>query len=267
MFFVLPRLWLVMSILIAMEGCAISHRAQSLSGPSDIQRDAESIIAYLTPDEVNLSGLERSELAQEKSVIFKILEQADAFARLGIGYRTDKRRTPLTRADFHAPPADLSCTEFVWLVYSLAGLNLGNFHIETKEMAYDKGVYAPILVKLKPTTEIRPGDILVYEYPDAELMQEIEYEGRYHAGHAVIVVSAERKIVVGSHGAESTPSGAPLGVGYRRLLHEWNAWTAGRTLKAVYRLSQDQEIGSDETSPRFFTRPLSAHAVQQRSQR
>jgi hypothetical protein len=95
----------------------------------------------------------------------------------------------------------------------------------------------------------------------------LERKGRYHAGHAVIVVSAERKIVVGSHGAESTPRGAPLGVGYRQLLHDWNAWTAGRTLKAVYRLRQGLEMDSKEGSPWSFTRPSSAHAAPQRSER
>lgn len=53
-----------------------------------------------------------------------------------------------------------------------------------------------------------------------------------------MVVSVNQKIVIGSHGDESTPLGAPTGVGYRRLLTDWNQWTAGRTLKAIYRLSE-----------------------------
>ena len=176
------------------------------------------------------------QLSGQKREVLSILEHADALARAGIGYRTDKRADPLTRADLESSPPDLSCTEFVWLVYSQAGIDLGNFHVETKELAYDRGVYAPRLIKLDPSSPIRPADILVYEYPDQTLMREEEDDGHYRAGHAVIVVSAKRRIVVGSHGAESTPKGAPTGVGYRRLLRGWTQWTAGRRLRAIYRL-------------------------------
>lgn len=198
-------------------------------------RDADALLAYVSPDEVDLAKLEKTELSRRNKQLLAVLERADALARTEIGYRTDKRSDPLTRADLTSPPPDLSCTEFVWLAYSQSGIDLGNFHIETKEMAYDQGVYAPELVKLPPSAAIRPADILVYEYPEEELIQEEEHDGRYRAGHAVIVVSAKRKIVVGSHGAESTPDGATTGVGYRQLLDGWAQWTAGRSLRAIYR--------------------------------
>jgi len=238
LFFVLPRLLQIILLLIIMDAFAEKLEAQSTGATSDVQREAESFVAYLSPDEVNLQSLLNNDFGNEEPQIIEFLKQADALARSGIGYRTDNRSDPLTRANIHPPPQNLSCTEFIWLVYSLSGLNLGNFHIETKEMAYDRGVYAPHLVKLEPSSEILPGDTLVYEYGDKELIREEEEKGRYRSGHAVMVVSAKKKIVVGSHGNESTPRGAPTGVGYRMLLHEWDQWTAGRRLRAIYRLSQ-----------------------------
>jgi len=192
----------------------------------------------MTPDEVHLSDLKETELKGENPYVIRFLENADKLARSVIGYRKDKRSAPLTRANLFDLHDELSCTEFIWVVYSLSGLDLGNFHIETKEMAYDKGVYAPYLAKLKPNVEIKPGDTLVYEYPDEELIREEEETGRYRSGHAVMVVSTKQKIVVGSHGSESTPANAPVGIGCRRLLGGWTSWTAGRTLKAVYRLKE-----------------------------
>ena len=237
--YITSRFALTVLGILVIYGCGADRGIHPQSATTDIQRDAAHVVAYMTPDEVNLTGLEYAELVEEKYQIKKILEQADALARLGIGYRTDKRDDPLTRADIGNPSDDLSCTEFIWLVYSSAGLDLGNFHIETKEMAYDKGVYAPYLVKLRPSNDIEPGDTLIYEYPDEELIKEEEKTGSYRSGHAVMVVSVNQKIIIGSHGDESTPIGAPTGVGYRRLLTDWNQWTAGRTLKAIYRLRED----------------------------
>jgi hypothetical protein len=211
------------------------HSSHAFSG---IQGDTDSLLQYMKPDAVDLSSLKETEFKGENPSVIRFLENADRLARSAIGYRKDKRSASLTRADLVDLPDDLSCTEFIWVVYSLSGLNLGNFHIETKELAYDKGVYAPYLSKLKPNVGIRPGDTLVYEYPDEELIKEEEETGRYRSGHAVMVVSTSQKIVVGSHGSESTPAGAPFGVGYRRLLGDWTIWTAGRNLKSIYRLKQ-----------------------------
>jgi hypothetical protein len=231
----MKHLFLVLCISATLSSCAASPEkslpAHAVSGSFD----AGGILEYLSPDAVNIQGLEQTELAQANSQILEILEQADTLARSRIGYRTDKRSDPLTRAGMHRLPDNLSCTEFIWLVYSLSGMDLSNFHIETKEMAYDKGVYSPFLVKLKPTEAVQPGDTLIYEYSDRELIREEEQTGHFRSGHAVMVVSAKRKIVVGSHGAESTPPGAPTGVGYRRLLKDWDKWTAERSLKAIYR--------------------------------
>ncbi len=62
-----------------------------------------------------------------------------------------------------------------------------------------------------------------------------EETGRHHSGHAVLVVSVQKKIVIGSHGFEFTPGGTSTGVGYRGILGSWQNWTAGRTLQAIYR--------------------------------
>lgn len=244
---------IALSILLTY-GCNAWRGSHRQPESTDLQRDAASLLAYMTPDEVNLAALEDAELAQERYQVKKILEEADALARSRIGYRTDKRDAPLTRAYIGHPPENLSCTEFIWLIYSSAGLDLGNFHIETKEMAYDKGVYEPYLVKLRPSTAVRPGDTLIYEYPDEELIREEEEAGRYRSGHAVMVVSSDQKIVIGSHGDESTPLGAPTGVGYRRLLTDWSQWTAGRTLKAIYRLREDYNMSIKDFPE--FARPM-----------
>jgi hypothetical protein len=233
-------LWVPFIIMGLISGCASSQGLRLSSEALEAQREAASVVAYMTPGEVNLADLVDTEIIQDNET-HKILEQADTLARSRIGYRMDKRDNPLTRAFIGSPPNSLSCTEFIWLVYSAAGLDLGNFHIETKELAYDRGVYSPYLVKLKPSEKICAGDTLVYEYPDPELIREEEQTGHYRAGHAVIVVSVNQKIVIGSHGDESTPTGAPTGVGYRRLLTDWGHWTAGRTLKAIYRLKKAQD--------------------------
>jgi hypothetical protein len=228
---------IIMELIIS---CASSPGLNLSSEALEAQGEAASVVEYMTPGEVNLTDLVDTELIQDNET-HKILEQADTLARSRIGYRTDKRDNPLTRAFIGSPPNSLSCTEFIWLVYSSAGLDLGNFHIETKELAYDRGAYSPYLTKLRPSEKICAGDTLVYEYPDQELIREEEQTGHYRAGHAVIVVSVNQKIVIGSHGDESTPPGAPTGVGYRRLLNDWGHWTAGRTLKAIYRLKKAQD--------------------------
>ncbi|MGB5694969.1 MAG: hypothetical protein WBM46_04900 [Polyangiales bacterium] len=95
-------------------------------------------MTYLAPDQVDLTHLEKTELSRARKQVRVVLEHADVLARAGIGYRKDSRADPLTRADLQSPPPDLSCTELVWLAYSQSGIDLGDFHVETKEMAYDK---------------------------------------------------------------------------------------------------------------------------------
>ena len=69
----------------------------------------------------------------------------------------------------------------------------------------------------------------------------------------LLVVSAERRIVVGSHGEASTPVGEPEGVGYRRLRGDFSRWTEGHTLRALYR----PKAGADGPIA-----PAGAHRVQ-----
>ena len=233
----LMRLMLCFTLFGVMSCNSSVHNSGPTKQERALQDAASLILSGLNPDEVNLEKLKMGELAHQPERIIDLLEIADRLSREKIGYRTDSRKHPLTRQEINDPPEALSCTEFVWLVYSRSGVDLGNFHIETKEMAYDKGVYAPWLVKLKPLEAIQPGDILVYEYPDETLIRQEEETGRYHSGHAVLVVSVQQKIVIGSHGFESTPRGAATGVGYRRMLGSWENWTAGRTLQAIYRFA------------------------------
>ena len=233
----LMRIMLCFTLFGVMSCNSSVHNSGSTEQECALQDAASLILSGLNPDEVNLEKLKMGELTHQPERIIDLLEIGDRLSREKIGYRTDSRTHPLTGQEINDPSEALSCTEFVWLVYSRSGVNLENFHIETKEMAYENGVYAPWLVKLKPLETIQPGDILVYEYPDETLIRQEEETGRYHSGHAVLVVSVQQKIVIGSHGFESTPRGALTGVGYRRILGSWQSWTAGRTLQAIYRFA------------------------------
>jgi len=79
------------------------------------------------------------------------------------------------------------------------------------------------------------GDFI--KYPDETLIRQEEETRHYRAGYAVLVVSVQRKIVIGSHGFESTSRGATTCVEYRRILGSWRNWTAGGTLQAIYRFA------------------------------
>lgn len=205
--------------------------------PSDEEYSGN--IEFVSPSEINLLQLKKTELKNLDHRIFQILKEADHLVRRHVGYRHDNPYRKLTRTDLyriHHTQRQLSCSEFVWYVFSMSGLPMGNTHIETKYMAFHHHIYSKALYKVKDNT-IRPGDILVYDYPLLEIVMERKRIGRFLSGHVVIVVSADKKIVVGSHGrGESSPHHAPTGAGYRRLTNGWDNWTMDRTLKAVYRI-------------------------------
>ena len=137
-FFLLSRLLIALFPVILIAGFPHNGYIYRSYSFSDIQGDADSLLHYMMPDVVDLSNLKKTELRGENPSVIRFLENVDKLARSKIRYRKDKRSTPVTRANLHAQSDSLSCTEFIWVVYSLSGLNLGNFHIETKELAYDK---------------------------------------------------------------------------------------------------------------------------------
>lgn len=202
--------------------------------PTKTEQD-KAVIKYVPTSSISLKTLQKTEWKNASPELLCVLKKADELARRGVEYRYDSPSTLLTREDLKHSPASISCSELIWYVYSACGLDLGDHHIETKEMAYSKGVYAKAFRKVL-YDRIRPGDILVYEYSLHKLKREEALTGRYHSGHVVIVVSSKKKIVIGSHYLKSSPGDVLPGVGYRKLLKGWNQWTAGRTLKAVYRV-------------------------------
>lgn len=238
-------LWLILLVVLAL-GTASSVDAQTPEDIHDPRYAADVLLGYVSPEDVDLGELLETELANTDALIKEALRESDRLARASVRYRMDDPDDPLTRDEIHLSHRRLSCSEFVWLVYSLENLDLGNIHAQTKEMAYESGVYQSSMVKLGPNTEARAGDILVYNYHEEDLEREERDRGRHRSGHAVIVVSSEKRIVVGSHGRISTPTDASAGVGYRKLLHpQWNLWTGGRRLRAVYRVRpRNNETGA-----------------------
>lgn len=222
-------------LALLLTGCASSDPASSPSVPTT--HPTSSILAYVSPEQVSLESLLRSELAKSDPTVICIFREADELVRRGVEYRHDSSAHVLTRADLSTFQHALSCSEFVWYVCSLCGLDMGDRHVETREMAYTDGVYENALVRVT-SASIEPGDILVYEFPETKLEHEQELAERVRSGHTVIVVSCRQRIVVSSHFHESTPPGAPTGAGYRKLLNGWGHWTEGRTLRAVYRIRQ-----------------------------
>ena len=211
--------------------------------PQDSSEQDKTVIGYASSDEVSLKNLERGEWKGVSPELLCVLKKADSLARRRVGYRFDSSSRPLTREDLKARPTELSCSELVWYVFSVCGIDLGDGPIETKEMAYNKDVYAPFLKKVRHT-RIRPGDILVYDYPLKTLQREKALTGKYRSGHAVIVVSRKGRVVIGSHYYGSSPGDVMPGVGYRKLLKGWGSWTAGRKLRAVYRLDLSSTLKS-----------------------
>ncbi len=194
------------------------------------------VIEEVAPSEISLDALKEAEFKGIDPLPVRILELADELVRQRVRYRRYRTSRRLSREDLTVLKPRLSCSEFIWYLFSRAGLNMGDHPVISKRMAFKEGIYSDALVKITDGT-IRPGDILAYANSPEELEAQKKKFGRGQVGHVVIVVSVDRRIVVGSHGRESTPPGGKMGAGYRRLLRGWEHWTNGRTLRATYRLS------------------------------
>ncbi len=183
---------------------------------------------------ISFEKLVQAELREAHPFVVRILELADRFVHLGVKYRRLRSARRLSRRDLARPLSRLSCSEFVWVLCSLAGLDMGEHPISSRRLAFGDCAYPRALCRVTDGS-IRPGDLLVYEYPAEERAGPRRTPGKI--GHVVIVVSVEERIVVGSHGRESTPRGERRGPGYRRLPAGWGHWSEGRTLKAKYRVA------------------------------
>ena len=192
------------------------------------------VVDFVAPDGISLAKLRQTELQGANQAVLDILAKADELVRRGVRYRPSKLVDGLDREDLPQFQPKLSCSEFVWYVLSLTGLDLGGRHLETRKLAYQEQVYPKALERVVDGS-IKPGDMLVYVPPPDKLGQKTR-SGKTPTGHVVIVVSVSEKIVVGSHYRTSTPRPAPTGAGYRRLLKGWDQWTADRKLQAIYRV-------------------------------
>ena len=202
-------------------------------------------LAFVGPDDVPLDQLESRELSLAPPPARAAIRIAHALARSGVAYRRDGS---LNRAELDRPPLALSCSELVYYAYARGGVELGDEHMRTRFLAYaDPHPYSPAMMRVTDGS-IRPGDLLVYHW-DREVVEKWLLErGRHRPGHVVIAVSAEQRLVIGSHGRGSTPEGGVSGVGYRTLPDGFGCWTKGRTLRAIYRLAEAYGNASSQPS-------------------
>src|SRR5574341_700749 len=98
---------------------------------ADPQETLESTLEYIHPEEFSLNDLLQTELKGADSRVICILKKADRLIRRHVGYRHDHYYQRFTREDLykiHHQVRQLSCSEFVWYVYSICGLNMGYKH-------------------------------------------------------------------------------------------------------------------------------------------
>ncbi len=193
------------------------------------------VIASLSSGEVFTNLFIEKELKKLPWRLLRLIDLADQLVRQGSRYRQYRRDRSLSIKNLARPKRRLSCSEFIWYLLSLAGLSMGDCPVSSKRMAFRRMVYPEVLEKIRDA-DIQIGDIMVYAHPREELKRQRELFGKSQVGHVVMVVSTHPKIVVGSHGLESTPEGEPTGTGYRLLLRGWHQWTKARPLQAVYRI-------------------------------
>jgi len=202
---------------------------------AETMAQAARTVAYVDPNQLEVQQILIREAEKAAPTVAQVINTADELVRKGVRYRFDDKDHELDRQQTKVFQPELSCSEFAWYVFSRAGLDLGDQHLQTRDLAFREGAYAPAMERVIDGS-IKPGDLLVYSQPLDELKREQKLTGKWPSGHAVIVVSADEKIVVGSHFYKSTPTGAPTGAGYRKLLSGWVQWTDHRTLRAVYRI-------------------------------
>lgn len=186
----------------------------------------DALLGFRDPTDVCLAHLE--------GAVLQAVRHADELARRRVRYRRVGR---FGRADLGRPAKALSCSELVYYAYARAGARLGAGHQRTRRLAFDEPPpYADAMVKVTQGP-LLPGDLLVYHRERAVVQAEVAGRPRGLAGHVVILVSEAERLVIGSHGRTSTPTGAPTGVGYRTTEAGLSRWTGNRTLQAVFRLA------------------------------
>ena len=213
-------------------------------------------LGWLPVDEISVEALEQGALRGASPSARRAVEAAHELAELSVGsrYYGELGQEDLTRVPFA-----LSCSELVYYAYASCGVALGPAHQRTRTLAFQSGVYAPAMVLLPPGTPLLPGDLLVYHRDRESVEREVAARGRARPGHVVMVVVPEKFIVIGAHGSESSPRDAPTGVGYRVLPEQFERWTSGRHLVAVYRPAPPEgEVPPTETTTAAPSAPLDA---------
>jgi cell wall-associated NlpC family hydrolase len=201
-----------------------------------------SRLRWVAPDDLLL---EDPELTRAPNPARDAIRIAHSLACERVAYRRDGT---LKRADLEQPPRALSCSELVYYAFARSGVELGDEHMRTRFLAYsDPHPYAASMIRVSDGS-ILPGDLLVYHWDREEVERWLIERGKTRPGHVVIAVSSEKRLVIGSHGKESTPEGGLTGVGYRILDEGFGSWTRGRTLRAVYRL-YGNESSKESTVP------------------
>lgn len=183
---------------------------------------------------VQFPSLVDTELRDADPAVLRVLELADHLARQGVRYRRLKSRRRLSAEKLSMTPKRLSCSEFVWALFSLAEHDMGPRPVSSRRLALEADPYPGALVRVTDGT-ILPGDVLAYADPATTMATPSSERAAAVVSHVVIVVSARQRIVVGSHGHESTEDGETPGVGFRRL-DDWRHWSHGRVLMATFRL-------------------------------
>lgn len=200
--------------------------------------DARAVIEEVACSKISLEEMKETELKGADPSLMRLFDLTDGLVHRGIRYRRYKSSRQLSSNDLTIFKPRLSCSEFVWYVFSLAGFRMGERPIKSKKMAFENNIYPEALSKVTDES-VRPGDLLVYANSKEESKKQKELFGKSLVGHVVIVLSVEQKIVIGSHGRESTPEGGATGAGYRRLLQGWEHWTHERMLRTTYRIKDE----------------------------
>ena len=204
---------------------------------------AAAAVETLPASAVLLPSLVETELRDADPAVLRVLELADDLARQGVRYRRLKSTRRLSAEKLSKTPKRLSCSEFVWALFSLAEHDMGPRPVSSRRLAREADPYPDTLIRVTDGT-ILPGDVLAYADPVTAVAPPPPERAAAVVSHVVIVVSARQRIVVGSHGHESTDDGETPGVGFRRV-DDWRHWSHGRVLMATFRLRPGGGVDRD----------------------
>jgi hypothetical protein len=208
-----------------------------LTAVAPLATTVHAAVENVAPSAVSLETLGGTELKDASPEVVRLLALADDIVQQGVKYRRLKSARQLSPEKLGRPLRRLSCSEFVWSLFSLAGFDMGDHPVSSRRLAFAADPYPRVLAKVTDGSLI-PGDVLVYGHPADALAGQKVTPGTGEVNHVVVVVSAKQAIVVGSHGRESTAEGGALGAGYRHLVGGFGEWSHGRVLMGTFRLKR-----------------------------